>query len=178
MRAFLVTAILLAMSLTGCLSEETECTENCWKLDSDSLNELLSSPDALDILYLAEVHDELRVATLTEVLSQGDSQQGSIRWNVAKQDASQKSSIGMAISIQGTQLDTEEVVYGNMTNIRVGSAWFQGRDANPEYVDPFVLLALQAMADPDGNYPPFGFDPSIFSGFEWTITSDTPQNNR
>ena len=57
------------MSLTGCLSEETECTENCWKLDSDSLNELLSSPDALDILYLAEVHDELRVATLTEVLS-------------------------------------------------------------------------------------------------------------
>ena len=174
----MVTTMLLTMSLAGCLSEETVCTENCWKLDSDSLNELLSSPDALDILHLAEIHDNLRVSTLTEVSTQGDSQQGSIRWNVAKQDASQRSSIGMAISIQGTQLDTEEVVSGNMTNIRVGSAWFQGRDASPEYVDPFVLLALQAMADPEGNYPPFGFDPSIFSGFEWTITADTPSTQQ
>ena len=41
-------------------------------------------------------------------------------------------------------------------------------------MDPFVvLLALQAMADPDGNYPPFGFDPSIFPDLNGQSPSDT-----
>lgn len=141
-------------------------------MDSNRLNEILLSPDALNVLSLAAEYENLSVTTTTQVSAQGDSQQGSIHWDVSKQAGTEVSSIGMSISIQGTQLDTEEVVSGNLTNIRVGSAWFQGRDARPEYVDPFVLLALQASADPGGNYPPFGFDPSIFSGFDWTITAD------
>ena len=172
MRALLLVVIFTIPAFVGCLSENVECSENCWKLDSNRLNEILLSPDALNVLSLAAEYENLSVTTTTQVSAQGDSQQGSIHWDVSKQAGTEVSSIGMSISIQGTQLDTEEVVSGNMTNIRVGSAWFQGRDARPEYVDPFVLLALQASADPGGNYPPFGFDPSIFSGFDWTITAD------
>jgi len=144
----------------------------CWALDEEELDELLSSPEALDILQLSSDNDRLRVSTVTEVYSSSDGQTGSISWNVAKDDTLQISSIGMAISLSGTQMDTEEVVAGNVTNIRVGSAWFEGRDANPEHVDPFHLLALQAASDPLGTYPPFGFDPSIFAGMDWTITVD------
>ena len=172
MRAALLTGIVLASLVCGCLTNQQECEIECWKLDSEGLNDILSNPGALDVLTLSEDNDRLRITTLTEVYSSTDGQQGSIRWNVAKDDVLERSQISMAISMQGTQLDTSEVVAGNKTNIRVGSAWFQGRDASPEYVDPFVLLALQSNADPLGTYPPFGFDPSVFSGMDWTITAD------
>ena len=163
---------MLSSSLGGCLSPEPQCTEMCWVLNEEELDDFLSSPGALDVLALSDSNDRLRVSTVTEVYSSTDGQTGSISWDVAKDDALQISSIGMAISLAGTQMDTEEVVAGNVTNIRVGSAWFEGRDAKPEHVDPFHLLALQAASDPLGTYPPFGFDPSIFSGMDWTITAD------
>ena len=144
----------------------------CWVLNDEELDDFLSKPGALDVLFLSDTNDRLRVSTLTEVYSSFDGQSGSISWNVAKDDVLEISSIGMAISLAGTQMDTEEVVAGNVTNIRVGSAWFEGRDAKPEHVDPFHLLAIQAASDPLGTYPPFGFDPSIFSGMDWTITAD------
>ena len=163
---------MLSSSLGGCLSPEPQCTEMCWVLNEEELDDFLSTPGALDVLALSDSNDRLRVSTVTEVYSSTDGQTGSISWDVAKDDALQISSIGMAISLAGTQMDTEEVVAGNVTNIRVGSAWFEGRDAKPEHVDPFHLLALQAASDPLGTYPPFGFDPSIFSGMDWTITAD------
>ena len=144
----------------------------CWVLNEEELDDFISTPGALDVLALSDANDRLRVSTVTEVYSSTDGQTGSISWDVAKDDVLQISSIGMAISLAGTQMDTEEVVAGNVTNIRVGSAWFEGRDAKPEHVDPFHLLALQAASDPLGTYPPFGFDPSIFSGMDWTITAD------
>ena len=140
---------------------DVECSENCWKLDSNRLNEILLSPDALNVLSLAAEYENLSVTTTTQVSAQGDSQQGSIHWDVSKQAGTEVSSIGMSISIQGTQLDTEEVVSGNMTNIRVGSAWFQGRDARPEYVDPFVYSHFKHLPIP-GELPPGSIRPPFF----------------
>ncbi|MEC9124763.1 MAG: hypothetical protein VX515_02070, partial [Candidatus Thermoplasmatota archaeon] len=144
MRIWAILFILLSSALGGCLSPEPKCTEMCWVLNEEELDDFLSTPGVLDVLALADANDRLRVSTLTEVYSSADGQAGSISWDVAKDDTLQISSIGMAISLAGTEMDTEEVVAGNVTNIRVGSAWFEGRDAKPEHVDPFHLLALQA----------------------------------
>ena len=122
-------------------------------LNEEELDDFLSDTRGPDVLALADANDRLRVSTLTEVYSSADGAGRVDLWDVAKDDTLQISSIGMAISLAGTQMDTEEVVAGNVTNIRVGSAWFEGRDAKPEHVDPFHLLALQAASDPLGTYP-------------------------
>ena len=120
----------------------------CWVLNDDDLDDFLSKPGALDVLFLYDTNDWLRVYTLTEVYSSFDGQSGSISWNVAKDDVLEISSIGMGISLAGTQMDTEEVVAGYVTNIRVGSAWFEGRDAKPEHIDPvsYTHLTLPTKA--------------------------------
>ena len=53
-----------------------------------------------------------------------------------------------------------------------GNVWYEGRDAVPNYKDPFYEIAQQAVDDPDGFWPSFGFDTTSISGLEWTITHD------
>ena len=145
----------------------------CWVLNEEELDDFISTPGALDVLALSDANDRLRVSTVTEVYSSTDGQTGSISWDVAKDDVLQISSIGMAISLAGTQMDTEEVVAGNVTNIRVGSAWFEGRKGCQTRIRrPIPSSSTPSASDPLGTYPPFGFDPSIFSGMDWTITAD------
>jgi hypothetical protein len=78
----------------------------------------------------------------------------------------------MRFSLGTTSIDTEVIEGTETTNIRLGNVWYEGRDAIPDYKDPFYEIAQQATEDPDGFWPSFGFDTTSISDLEWTITHD------
>ena len=97
---------------------------------------------------------------------------GEIHWNVAKDDEQNLRSIAMRFSLGTSSIDTEVIEGTETTNIRLGNVWYEGRDAIPDYKDPFYEIAQQATEDPDGFWPSFGFDTTSISNLEWTITHD------
>jgi len=56
--------------------------------------------------------------------------------------------------------------------VRLGNIWYEGRDASPEYNDPFYEIARLSSEDPDGLWPPFSFDTTKYSNIDWQITGD------
>ena len=172
MRAVLLAILLMISSSSGCLEVPIESCDgtDCFPFNNDLLNELLSSPESLDVLLLASENSKLRVKSSTTY--QTETQQGEIHWNVAKDDEQNLRSIAMRFSLGTTSIDTEVIEGIETTNIRLGNVWYEGRDAVPDYKDPFYEIAQQAVEDPDGFWPSFGFDTTSISGLEWTITHD------
>ena len=172
MRAVLLAILLMISCSSGCLEVPIESCEDtdCFPFNNDLLNELLSNPESLDVLLLASENSRLRVKSSTTY--QTENQLGEIHWNVAKDDEQNLRSIAMRFSLGTTSIDTEVLEGTETTNIRLGNVWYEGRDAVPDYKDPFYEIAQQAVEDPDGFWPSFGFDTTSISGLEWTITHD------
>ena len=172
MRAVLLAILLMISCSSGCLEVPIESCEDtdCFPFNNDLLNELLSNPESLDVLLLASENSRLRVKSSTTY--QTETQLGEIHWNVAKDDEQNLRSIAMRFSLGTTSIDTEVLEGTETTNIRLGNVWYEGRDAVPDYKDPFYDIAQQAVEDPDGFWPSFGFDTTSISGLEWTITHD------
>ena len=172
MRAVLLAILLMISCSSGCLEVPIESCEDtdCFPFNNDLLNELLSNPESLDVLLLASENSRLRVKSSTTY--QTETQLGEIHWNVAKDDEQNLRSIAMRFSLGTTSIDTEVIEGTETTNIRLGNVWYEGRDAVPDYKDPFYEIAQQAVEDPDGFWPSFGFDTTSISGLEWTITHD------
>ena len=172
MRAVFLAILLMISCSSGCLEVPIESCEDtdCFPFNNDLLNELLSNPESLDVLLLASENSRLRVKSSTTY--QTENQLGEIHWNVAKDDEQNLRSIAMRFSLGTTSIDTEVIEGTETTNIRLGNVWYEGRDAVPDYKDPFYEIAQQAVEDPDGFWPSFGFDTTSISGLEWTITHD------
>ena len=172
MRAVLLAILLMISCSSGCLEVPIESCEDtdCFPFNNDLLNELLSNPESLDVLLLASENSRLRVKSSTTY--QTENQLGEIHWNVAKDDEQNLRSIAMRFSLGTTSIDTEVIEGTETTNIRLCNVWYEGRDAVPDYKDPFYEIAQQAVEDPDGFWPSFGFDTTSISGLEWTITHD------
>ena len=170
--ATLAVLLMLSTAISGCLniSEEGCDGDECFPLEPGALSDLLSSPDAFDVLVLAANNDRLRIETTTTYENQG--QFGEVRWNVAKDDSSQLSSIAIRVTIGTTTTDNEVIQGQSTTNIRIGGSWYEGRDEVPEYSDPFIELAQHATQQPDGFLPPFAFDTSALADLEWSISGD------
>ncbi len=170
--AILAALLVLAPLSTGCLVVPIDpCPEgDCFPLGSAALSELLSGPDAFDVLSYAEDFERLRVETSTVYDNQGQS--GEIHWSVAKDDDAQLRSIAMRLTIGTSTIDTEVIEGQRATNVRIGDDWYEGRDAIPQYTDPFEEIAKLASEQPNGMWPPFGFDTASIADLDWTITGD------
>ena len=164
--------LLIISSCSGCLEVPIEACEDtdCFPFNNELLNDLLSDPNSLDVLLLASENSKLRVKSSTTY--ETETQMGEIHWNVAKDDEQNLRSIAMRFSLGTSSIDTEVIEGTETTNIRLGNVWYEGRDAIPDYKDPFYEIAQQATEDPDGFWPSFGFDTTSISNLEWTITHD------
>lgn len=172
MRALIISLILVSCSMSGCLEVPLkECPEgDCFPLSSDSLNDILSIQDSFNVLKLADEHEKLRISTSSKIEIQD--QIVSIDWSVGKDESSNLSSIALRYNIANAAVDTEVIEGSGITNVRVGNVWFEGRDAFPEFEDPFYEIARLASEDPDGLWPPFSIDTTEFDNIEWQITGD------
>ena len=172
MRALIIGLILVSCSLSGCLEVPlTNCPDDdCFPLSSDSLNAILSLPNSFNVLKLADDYEQLRIETSSQIEIQNEVV--SIDWSVGKDESSNLSSIALRYNIANAAVDTEVIEGSGITNVRVGNVWFEGRDALPEYEDPFYEIARLAAEDPDGLWPPFSFDTTAFDDVEWQITGD------
>tara|TARA_Y100000746_G_scaffold155793_1_gene133762 strand:- start:7985 stop:9064 length:1080 start_codon:yes stop_codon:yes gene_type:complete len=171
-RALLVALILVSCSLSGCLEVPlTDCPEDdCFPLSSESLNAILSLPDSFNVLKLADDFEKLRIETSSQIEIQNEVV--SIDWSVGKDESVNLSSIALRYNIANAAVDTEVIEGSGITNVRVGNVWFEGRDAIPEYEDPFYEIARLASEDPEGLWPPFSFDTTSFDDIDWQITGD------
>ena len=173
MRGIILTVFVLLCPLwTGCLAvPDDTCSESeCFPLDSVALSELLAAPGAFDVLSYAEDFERLRVETSTVYGNQG--QFAEIHWSVAKDDTANLRSIAMRFTVGTSSMDSEVIEGQHTTNIRVGGDWYEGRDAIPQYADPFVELAQLSNEQPEGMWPPFGFDVASVAELDWTISGD------
>ena len=173
MRGIILTVFVLFCPLgAGCLAvpEEACSQSDCFPLDSAALSKLLAAPGAFDVLSYAEDFERLRVETSTVYDNQG--QFAEIHWSVAKDDAAQLRSIAMRFTVGTSSMDSEVIEGQHTTNIRVGGDWYEGRDAIPQYADPFAELAQLANEQPEGMWPPFGFDVASIAELDWTISGD------
>ena len=174
-RATLIAAIMLSSLCAGCIEVPTSarpCPENtCFPLTSGAFNELIADDGAFDVLTLASEHERLQVrSTLVQEIH---GERGEMHWDVAKDELIGLRSVSTRYFVSGIPIiDTQLVDGQGVTNVRSGSGWYQGRDASPNYADPFFDLAQRAAGDPDGIWPPFYFDVSQLSGLSWTITGD------
>ena len=141
-RMGLVVVLILLSGVTGCLSDQVnECPEEgCFPLTSDMLNEILSDKDSFNVIDYANYYDRLSIETTSSSTLQG--QFGEIYWGVSKDDNKELRSISTRVTIGSYTSNNEVIDGGYITNIRVGSVWFEGRDANPEYIDPFAEFAI------------------------------------
>ena len=172
MRVALVSLILLSSALSGCLEVPLNSCEDdeCFPLSSDALNTILSIPDSFNVLKLSDDYDILRIETSSVVEIQN--QRVSIDWGVGKDDMQNLSSIALRYSIANSAVDTEVIEGSKITNVRLGNIWYEGRDASPEYKDPFYEIARLSSEDPGGLWPPFSFDTTKYSNIDWQITGD------
>ena len=172
MRVVLVSFILFSSALSGCLEVPLNpCKDDeCFPLSSDALNALLSVSDSFNVLKLSDDYDMLRIETSSVIEIQN--QIVSIDWSVGKDDSKNLSSIALRYNIANAAVDTEVIDGTEITNVRIGNVWYEGRDALPEYNDPFYEIARLASENPDGLWPPFNFDTTDFSNLDWQITGD------
>ncbi|MBK70220.1 MAG: hypothetical protein CMB53_02320 [Euryarchaeota archaeon] len=172
----LLAVILLAIftPLSGCLEvEEDPCPDsNCFPLTSDALNDILSDSNSFNVIAYSQMFDRLRVETTASSTVQG--QFGEVYWSVAKDDSKQLRSVSTRVTLGTYSMNNEVIEGGEITNIRVGNVWFEGRDEAPNYSDPFEEFAQLSTMDPGGDWPPFGFDTTQISGLDWRITGDEP----
>jgi len=173
MRVALVCLILFSSALSGCLEVPSDSCggEECFPLSSDELNSLLEVPNSFNVLKLSDEYEILRIETSSVVEIQN--QRVSIDWGVGKDDMKNLSSIALRYSIANSAVDTEVIEGSEITNVRLGNIWYEGRDASPEYNDPFYEIARLSSEDPDGLWPPFSFDTTKYSNIDWQITGDT-----
>ena len=173
-RSLLLALVLLCPLAAGCLEVPTvrPCPDNtCFPLTSEAFNDLMSQDEVFDVLAMATQNERLRVRTTMIHEQQG--QRGEIHWDVAKDDISDLRSIATRVILGGNPIIDSQLIEGQeTTNVRVGGTWYEGRDANPAYADPFFDLAQKATEDPDGTWPPFAFDTAKLSDLSWTITGD------
>ena len=136
-RAVLIVIFLILSTPAGCLQvPTTTCDDSgCFPLNEEILNEVLSNPDSFNVLNLATTESKLRVESSTTYAT--ETQQGEITWVVAKDDNAQLRSIAMKLSLGTTSVDTEVIEGNSTTNVRLGNVWYEGRDAVPQYKDPF-----------------------------------------
>ena len=167
-----VVFMIISTPLSGCLEvEEDACPDsNCFPLTSDALNEILSDSSSFDVLAYSQMFERLRVQTTSSSTVQG--QFGEVHWSVAKDEANQLRSIETRVTLGTYSMNNEVIEGGETTNIRIGNVWFEGRDRAPKYSDPFEEFAQLSSIDPNGEWPPFGFDTTVISGLEWRITGD------
>ena len=173
MRNAILAALLVLTPLSaGCLEVPLDpCPDgDCFPLDQSALSELLSSPGAFDVVSYAEDFERLTVETLTVYDNQGQSAE--MHWSVSKDDDAGLRSIAMRLTLGTTTIDTEVIEGQEVTNVRIGGDWYEGRDAIPQYADPFKEIAELASEQPDGLWPPFGFDTTSIADLDWTITGD------
>ncbi len=173
MRATVLTSLLLlSTAISGCLSVPVEECEgiDCFPLDSDTLSEILAAPEAFDVFSLATLNDKLRIVTTTTYEENG--QFAEVHWDVAKDENTQLRSIAMRVTIGTTTIDNEAIEGKNMTNIRTNGDWYEGRDEDWQYRDPFHELAQLATQQPSGLWPPFSFDTTSIADLAWTISGD------
>ena len=168
----LTTLLLLSTAISGCLSVPAEECEgiDCFPLNPDALSDILAAPGAFDVISLAATNDKLRIVTTTTYEDNG--QFAEVRWDVAKDDVSQLRSIAMRMTIGTTTIDNEAIEGKNMTNIRTNGDWYEGRDEDWQYRDPFHELAQLATQQPSGLWPPFSFDTTSIADLAWTISGD------
>ena len=173
-----VVFLLLLSGMSGCLnSQEQECPEEgCFPLTSDNLNEILSGDNSFNALVYASVFDRMTIETTSTSTIQGIF--GEIHWSVSKDDTKELRSISKRVTIGTYSYNNQVIDGGPITNIRVGNVWFEGRDASPHYVDPFVEFALVSPSVSSDDVPPFGFDTTTISNLEWRITGDEDSNQQ
>jgi|TARA_B110000438_G_C15806736_1_gene647744 hypothetical protein len=172
MRVLLLSLILLSSSVSGCLEVPLNpCDEDeCFPLSSDALNAILSISDSFNVLKLSDDYQTLRIETSSVIEIQNE--RVSVDWSVGKDEARNLSSIALRYNIANAAVDTEVIEGTDITNVRLGNVWYEGRDALPEYSDPFYEIARLASENPDGLWPPFAFDTTAFDDLNWQITGD------
>jgi len=170
----LLVLTLFLSPFAGCMTGSTSNTcpeESCFPLTSAEFDDLVSNWESFDVLNMALENERLRVRSTLVQDFQGN--RGEIHWDVAKDEQAGLRYVSTRYIVSGnTIIDTEVIDGGNLTNIRSGSAWFEGRDENPSFTDPFFELAKSATENPDGLWPPFSFNTSQLSGLSWEITGD------
>ncbi len=172
MRAVLMVLILFSSSVSGCLEVPlNQCEDDeCFPLSSDALNSILALSDSFNVLKLSDDYEKLRIETTSVIEIQNE--RVSIDWSVGKDSTQNLSSIALRYNIANAAVDTEVIEGTGITNVRIGNVWYEGRDALPEYTDPFYEIARLASENPDGLWPPFAFDTTKFADIEWQITGD------
>lgn len=164
--------ILLSSSVSGCLEIPLNpCDEDeCFPLSSDALNSMLAFSDSFNVLKLSDDYQMLRIETSSVIEIQN--QRVSVDWSVGKDEIRNLSSIALRYNIANAAVDTEVIEGTDITNVRMGNVWYEGRDALPEYTDPFYEIARLASENPEGLWPPFTFDTTAFDDLDWQITGD------
>ncbi|MDE0954761.1 MAG: hypothetical protein OR994_08790, partial [Candidatus Poseidoniales archaeon] len=164
--------ILFSSSLSGCLIAPLNLCEeeDCFPLSSETLNAILALPDSFNVLKLSDDYEILRIETSSVIEIQNE--RVSIDWSVGKDGVKNLSSIALRYNIANAAVDTEVIEGTDITNVRIGNVWYEGRDALPEYKDPFYEIARLASENPDGLWPPFAFDTTEFADLDWQITGD------
>jgi len=172
MRVLLIGLILLSSSVSGCLEIPLNpCDEDeCFPLSSDALNSMLAFSDSFNVLKLSDDYQMLRIETSSVIEIQN--QRVSVDWSVGKDEIRNLSSIALRYNIANAAVDTEVIEGTDITNVRMGNVWYEGRDALPEYTDPFYEIARLASENPEGLWPPFTFDTTAFDDLDWQITGD------
>jgi|TARA_B110000263_G_scaffold242689_1_gene248483 hypothetical protein len=172
MRVVLIGLILFSSSLSGCLIAPLNLCEeeDCFPLSSETLNAILALPDSFNVLKLSDDYEILRIETSSVIEIQNE--RVSIDWSVGKDGVKNLSSIALRYNIANAAVDTEVIEGTDITNVRIGNVWYEGRDALPEYKDPFYEIARLASENPDGLWPPFAFDTTEFADLDWQITGD------
>jgi len=168
----LIGLILLSSSVSGCLEIPLNpCDEDeCFPLSSDALNSMLAFSDSFNVLKLSDDYQMLRIETSSVIEIQN--QRVSVDWSVGKDEIRNLSSIALRYNIANAAVDTEVIEGTDITNVRMGNVWYEGRDALPEYTDPFYEIARLASENPEGLWPPFTFDTTAFDDLDWQITGD------
>ena len=172
LRTILLAVLFCAPSLTGCLEVEKPCPDNtCFPLTSSAFNSLLEEVGEIDALQMSSEFGSLSVRTTTRFSEGGVS--GEIVWVVEKDDSRNLRLVSNTMTLVGAEVVGYEIWDGGPdTFTRTTGHWTVGRDMDPNYEDPFVELARLATQNPDGSWPPFRYDVSVFSGLSWTITGD------
>ena len=172
MRVVLIGFILLCSSLSGCLEVPLNPCEDdeCFPLSSDALNAMLAISDSFNVLKLSDDYEILRIETSSVIEIQNE--RVSVDWSVGKDGVRNLSSIALRYNIANAAVDTEVIEGTDITNVRLGNVWYEGRDALPEYNDPFYEIARLASENPEGLWPPFAFDTTAFDNLDWQITGD------
>jgi hypothetical protein len=151
-------------------------------MSSDEIEVILNDPAATDLFALAAAETQFSAEIYGKELRNGEVAE--LTFTITKDEVNQLAETGLEIQTGMMGIDFSEISGDSQNiNIRVGNQWFLARDLEPEYVDPFVELALAEVAQAEaeeGSEDESAIDlvPNLdeleldLVGFDWVVTID------